>query len=227
MPGSKLYIVPTPIGNLKDITLRALDVLREVDTILAEDTRTTMNLLAHYNISPKKLQPYHKFNEHKTVQGLVERIRAGETMALVTDAGTPGISDPGYLLIRSCIDAGINIEVLPGATALIPALVASGFPTDRFVFEGFLPHKKGRQKKLKSLVDEERTIVLYESPYRLMKLLEEIKQYFGPERKVSVARELTKIYEEVVRGTIDEVIEYFTGKKIKGEIVVVIAPPDN
>ncbi len=224
MPGSKLYIVPTPIGNLKDITLRALDVLKEVDTILAEDTRTTLHLLNHYNIVPRRLQAHHKFNEHRTVQDLVERIKAGESMALVTDAGMPGISDPGFLLVRACWENDVAVEVLPGATALIPALVASGFPTDRFVFEGFLPHKKGRQKKLKSLAQEQRTIVLYESPYRLIKLLEEIKQYFSKERKIAVVRELTKIHEEVVRGTAEEVIQHFAGKQIKGEIVVVISP---
>ncbi len=224
MPGSKLYIVPTPIGNLKDITLRALDVLKEVDTILAEDTRTTLHLLNHYSIVPRRLQAHHKFNEHRTVQDLVERIKAGESMALVTDAGMPGISDPGFLLVRACWENDVTVEVLPGATALIPALVASGFPTDRFVFEGFLPHKKGRQKKLKSLAQEQRTIVLYESPYRLIKLLEEIKQYFSKERKIAVVRELTKIHEEVVRGTAEEVIQHFAGKQIKGEIVVVISP---
>ncbi len=227
MPGSKLYIVPTPIGNLKDITLRALEVLKQVDTILAEDTRNTMHLLNHYQIKPHRLQSYHKFNEHRTVQSLVERIKAGESMALVTDAGTPGISDPGFLLVRACLDNEVEVEVLPGATALITALVASGFPTDRFVFEGFLPHKKGRQKKLKALTQEERTIVLYESPYRLMKLLEEIKQFFGGQRNVAVARELTKLHEELVRGPVTEVIAHFTGRQIKGEIVVIIAPPQN
>ncbi len=226
MPGSKLYIVPTPIGNLKDITLRALDVLREVDTILAEDTRTTMHLLSHYQIKPRRLQAHHKFNEHRTVQGIVERIKAGESIALVTDAGTPGISDPGFLLVRACVDSGVEVEVLPGATAFVPALIASGFPTDRFVFEGFLPHKKGRQKKLKALAQEERTIILYESPYRLVKLLEEIKQYFGQERRVAVARELTKIHEQVVRGTVQQVLDYFSEHQVKGEIVVVISPPE-
>ena len=227
MLGSKLYIVPTPIGNLKDITLRALEVLKQVDTILAEDTRTTMRLLNHYQIKPHRLQSHHKFNEHRTVQSLVERIKAGESMALVTDAGTPGISDPGFLLVRACLDNDVEVEVLPGATALIPALIASGFPSDRFVFEGFLPHKKGRQKKLKALAQEERTIVLYESPYRLQKLLEEIKQYFGEQRNVAVVRELTKLHEEVVRGPVIEVIELFIDRQIKGEIVVIIAPPDN
>ncbi len=226
MPGSKLYIVPTPIGNLKDITLRALDVLKEVDFILAEDTRTTSVLLKHYQIDAKKLRPFHKFNEHRVVRDIVQRIKAGEVAALVSDAGTPGISDPGYLLVRECVENDVDVEVLPGATAFVPALVASGFPTDSFVFEGFLPHKKGRQKKLKELSQEKRTIVLYESPYRLIKLLKEIKEYFGHERGVAVARELTKVHEQIVRGTAGEVLAFFEQQaSVKGEIVVVIAPP--
>ncbi len=223
MTGSKLYIVPTPIGNLKDITLRALEVLRSVDTILAEDTRTTMKLLKHYEIIPKKLQSYHKFNEHRVVEQLVERIKSGETMALVSDAGTPGISDPGFLLIRACVESGVDIEVLPGATAFVPALVASGLPCDRFVFEGFLPHKKGRQKRLKSLQEETRTMVFYESPYRLVRALGEMKEYFGETRLAAVAREISKVYEEVKRGTLAELETYFSQKEVKGEIVIVVA----
>ncbi len=222
MEQAKLYIVPTPIGNLKDITLRALEVLRQVDTILAEDTRTTLKLLKHYDIQPKRLQAHHKFNEHKTVNGIVQRIKAGETMALVTDAGTPGISDPGYLLVRACLENDVPVEVLPGATAFVPALVASGLPADRFVFEGFLPHKKGRQKRLKQLVDEQRTMIFYESPHRLVKALNEFREYFGPDRRAAVARELTKVYEEIRRGTLDELIEYFSDRQVKGEIVIVV-----
>ncbi len=223
MTGSKLYIVPTPIGNLKDITLRALEVLKEVDTILAEDTRNTMKLLKHYEITVKKLQSYHKFNEHRVVEQFVERIRSGETIALVSDAGTPGISDPGFLLVRACIEKDIDIEVLPGATAFVPALVASGLPCDRFVFEGFLPHKKGRQKRLKSLSEEQRTMIFYESPYRLVKALREMKEYFGQSRQAAVAREISKIYEEIKRGTLAELETYFSQKEVKGEIVIVVA----
>ncbi len=222
MTGSKLYIVPTPIGNLKDITFRAVEVLKAVDTILAEDTRTTSKLLNHYGIKPKRLIAHHKFNEHRTVQELVERIKAGETMALVTDAGTPGISDPGYLLVRHCLDNDVEVDVLPGATAFVPALVASGLPSDRFVFEGFLPHKKGRQKRIKALVDEERTMIFYESPYRLTKALSEFITYFGPERQAAVARELTKLHQEVKRGTLQELYEYFSQRNVKGEIVVIV-----
>jgi len=217
-----LYLVPTPIGNLADITLRALDILKSVDTILAEDTRTSGILLKHYAIN-KPLQSFHIFNEHKTVNGLIERLNKGEVMALISDAGTPGISDPGFLLVREALKAGIKIDCLPGATALIPALVKSGFPTDRFIFEGFLPHKKGRQTALKKLAEEERTIILYESPHRLVKLLEQLKEYFGADRPASVSRELSKKFEETKNGTVDDLLKYFSSKEVKGEIVVVVS----
>jgi len=218
---TSLYLVPTPIGNLGDITLRALNVLKKVDTILAEDTRTSGFLLKHYEIV-KPLQSFHIFNEHKTLAGLIERMKGGEVMALISDAGTPGISDPGFLLIREALKAGLNVDCLPGATALIPALVKSGFPTDRFVFEGFLPHKKGRQTMLKRLAEEDRTIVLFESPHRLIKTLEQVMEFFGPDRHVSVSRELTKLHEETFTGTVQEVHHHFTIKEVKGEIVLVI-----
>jgi len=218
---TSLYLVPTPIGNLSDITLRALEVLKSVDTILAEDTRTSGYLLKHYEIS-KPLQSFHIFNEHKTLAGLIARLQQGEVMALISDAGTPGISDPGFLLVREALKAGLHIDCLPGATALIPALVKSGFPTDRFVFEGFLPHKKGRQTLLKKLSEEDRTIVLYESPHRLIKTLEQLIEFFGPDRMVSVSRELTKLHEETRTGTVKEVLEHFKKKDVKGEIVIVI-----
>jgi 16S rRNA (cytidine1402-2'-O)-methyltransferase len=217
-----LYIVPTPIGNLKDITLRALDVLKEVDLILAEDTRTSSNLLNHYRVT-KPLTPYHQHNEHKILQHLVQQLSEGKKMALVTDAGTPGISDPAFLLIRECIKSGIKVECLPGATAFVPALVNSGIPSNRFVFEGFLPLKKGRQTLLKTLVEEERTMIFYESPLRVVKTLEDFIQYFGTERSCSVSRELTKMFEENKRGTLQEVCNYFKEKTPKGEIVIVIA----
>lgn len=216
-----LTIVPTPIGNLEDITLRALHVLKSVNTILAEDTRTSSVLLKHYNIE-KKLQSFHIFNEHKALTGLIERLKQGETMALVSDAGTPGISDPGFLLVRECLKHELQVECLPGPTAFVPALVKSGFPTDRFVFEGFIPHKKGRQTWFKNLAEEERSVVCYESPHRLVKTLEQIVEYFGEERPVSVSRELTKLYEETKTGTAAEVLQYFNSKDVKGEIVVVI-----
>jgi 16S rRNA (cytidine1402-2'-O)-methyltransferase len=216
-----LTIVPTPIGNLEDITLRALNVLKTVDTILAEDTRTSGVLLKNYGIE-KKLQSFHIFNEHQALVGLVERMRQGEFMALVSDAGTPGISDPGFLLVRECLKQGLEIECLPGPTAFVPALVKSGFPTDRFVFEGFIPHKKGRQTWFKTLADEERTIVCYESPHRLIKTLEQLIEYFGAERFVSVSRELTKFFEETKTGTAHDVLQHFNSKEVKGEIVVVI-----
>jgi 16S rRNA (cytidine1402-2'-O)-methyltransferase len=218
---TSLYLVPTPIGNLSDITLRALEVLKSVDTILAEDTRTSGYLLKHYEIS-KPLQSFHIFNEHKTLAGLITRMQQGEVMALISDAGTPGISDPGFLLVREALKASLHIDCLPGATALIPALVKSGFPTDRFVFEGFLPHKKGRQTLLKRLAEEDRTIVLYESPHRLIKTLEQVVEFFGPERMVSVSRELTKFHEETKTGTVNEVLEHFKVKDVKGEIVIVV-----
>ncbi len=218
----KLYVVPTPIGNLEDITTRALKVLGEVAFILAEDTRTSGNLLRHFNIS-KPLVSYHMHNEHQGVKRIAERIKAGETAALISDAGTPGISDPGFLLVRECLAEGIEVECLPGATALIPALVNSGLPCERFCFEGFLPQKKGRQTRLKQLLEEERTMVFYESPFRLLKALAEFSECFGSDRKASVSRELSKIYEETKRGTLQELIEYFSGKTVKGEIVIVVA----
>lgn len=219
---AKLYIVPTPIGNLDDITLRAVNVLRDVDFILAEDTRTTSFLLKHLGIE-KKLYSHHKFNEHATVKMVAESIAAGRNAALVSDAGTPGISDPGFLLVRTCVEAGIEVETLPGATALIPALVQSGFPCDRFCFEGFLPQKKGRSKQLQALVDEERTMIFYESPYRVVKCLEQFAGVFGPDRRVSVSRELTKKFEQTVRGTVEEVLTHFRATEPKGEFVLVVA----
>ena len=217
-----LYLVPTPIGNLKDITLRALEVLREVDLILAEDTRTSSHLLKHYQVS-KPVSPYHQHNEHKILKHLIDQLLAGKTMALITDAGTPGISDPAFLLVRECIKAGVKVESLPGATAFVPALVNSGIPTNRFVFEGFIPIKKGRQTLLKSLTDEERTMIFYESPVRLVKTLEDLVQHFGAERQCSVSRELSKLFEENKRGTLLEVSSYFKEKTVKGEIVIVVA----
>ena len=216
-----LYIVPTPIGNLGDITLRALEILKSVDAILAEDTRTSGFLLKHYKIS-KPLQSFHIFNEHKAVQAVIKRLTDGETIALVSDAGTPGISDPGFLLVRECIKHDLKIECLPGPTAFVPALVKSGFPTDRFVFEGFLPHKKGKQTLLKELAEEERTVIFYESPHRLVKTLELMIEFFGPDRLVSVSRELTKLHEETFLGTIAETSHHFKQKDVKGEIVVVV-----
>lgn len=220
-----LYLVPTPIGNLKDITLRALEVLKEVDLILAEDTRTSSHLLNHYQIT-KPITPYHQHNEHKVLQHLVDQLSQGKKMALVTDAGTPGISDPAFLLVRECVKAGIKIESLPGATAFVPALVNSGIPCNRFCFEGFLPLKKGRQRLLKQLAEEERTLIFYESPQRLEKTLEEFIGYFGAERKCSVSRELTKMFEENARGTLAEVLAHFKGKAVKGEIVIVVEGKD-
>lgn len=219
---AKLYIVPTPIGNLDDITLRAVNVLRDADIVFAEDTRTTAFLLRHLGIE-QKLRSHHKFNEHATVQAVAETIAAGSNVALVSDAGTPGISDPGFLLVRTCVEAGIEVETLPGATALIPALVQSGFPCDRFCFEGFLPQKKGRSKQLQALADEERTMIFYESPYRVVKCLEQFAGVFGPERNVSVSRELTKKFEQTVRGTVKEVLEHFRKTEPKGEFVIVLS----
>jgi len=216
-----LYIVPTPIGNLQDITLRALEVLKTVDLILAEDTRTSSKLLNHYNIS-KPVSPYHQHNEHKIVQHLVQQLAEGKNMAVITDAGTPGISDPAFLLARECIRAGIKIESLPGATAFVPALVNSGIPASRFCFEGFLPLKKGRQTLLKQLATEERTMIFYESPVRLLKTLEDFISYFGAERRCCVSRELTKMFEENARGSLQEVREHFKQKDVKGEIVIVV-----
>ncbi|HEX8549293.1 MAG TPA: 16S rRNA (cytidine(1402)-2'-O)-methyltransferase [Cytophagaceae bacterium] len=224
-PKTNLYVVPTPIGNLEDITLRALNILKSADTILAEDTRTTSFLLKHYNIN-SKLQSHHAFNEHRATEGIIRRLKEGEVMALVSDAGTPGISDPGFLLIRECLKSGIKVECLPGATAFVPALVKSGLPSDSFVFEGFLPQKKGRQTILKKLAEEERTMILYESPFRLLKTLEQLKEYFG-ERNASVSRELTKMFEETVNGTFSEIIAHFKEKSIKGEIVIVVEGKNN
>jgi 16S rRNA (cytidine1402-2'-O)-methyltransferase len=218
---SKLYIVPTPIGNLQDITFRAVEVLKTVQLILAEDTRTSRFLCQHFMIDTP-LQAYHKENEHKAVENVVQRIKSGVTMALVSDAGTPGISDPGFLLVRECLKNDVVVECLPGATAFVPALVNSGFPLDRFVFEGFLPHQKGRQKRLQALTEETRTIVFYESPYRILKLLAELKEYFGEERQLSISRELTKKFEETFRGTASEALYHFTQKEPKGEFVVVV-----
>ncbi len=219
---SKLYIVPTPIGNLEDITLRAINVLKEVDFILAEDTRTTLFLLKHLGIE-KRLYSHHKFNEHATVKMVAESITAGRNVALVSDAGTPGISDPGFLLVRTCVEAGLDVETLPGATAFVPALVQSGFPCDRFCFEGFLPQKKGRNKHFTALQEEERTMIFYESPYRVVKTLEQMIEYFGAERQISVSREITKKFEQTVRGTLTEVLAHFSSHDPKGEFVMVLA----
>lgn len=217
-----LILVPTPIGNLKDITLRALEVLQEVDVILAEDTRTSSVLLNHYNIQ-KPLSPYHQHNEHKIVQHIIDQLKEGKKMALITDAGTPGISDPAFLLVRACVQNEVPVETLPGATAFVPALVNSGLPTNRFVFEGFLPQKKGRMTALKQLAEEERTMIFYESPFRLVKTLADLMQYFGEDRLCSVSRELTKKFEENKRGTLKEVHDHFAAKTVKGEIVMVVA----
>ena len=222
---TQLYVVPTPIGNLEDITIRALRILKEVDFILAEDTRNTGHLLKHYGIE-KKLAPHHLFNEHKTIENIIERLKNGASCALVSDAGTPAISDPGYLLVRACIQAGLRVECLPGPTAFVPALVNSGIASDHFVFEGFLPHKKGRHTRLTILADEEKTMIFYESPHRLVKALTQFAEYFGEDRYACVSRELTKIFEENVRGSLAELIAYFEKKAVKGEIVIVIAGKD-
>jgi len=217
----KLYIVPTPIGNLEDMTLRAIRILKEVDVILAEDTRTSSKLLHHFGIETK-IMSHHKFNEHKTSEFLSLRILNGENIALISDAGTPGISDPGFLLARTCVEKGVDVETLPGATAFVPALVNSGLPCDKFCFEGFLPQKKGRQKRLKELSTETRTMVFYESPYRLVKALEQFTEFFGGDRKVCVSREISKLYEENFRGTASEALTHFSSKTVKGEIVIVV-----
>ncbi|GJM27509.1 MAG: ribosomal RNA small subunit methyltransferase I [Cyclobacteriaceae bacterium] len=219
---TRLYLVPTPIGNLQDITLRALSVLKEVDTILAEDTRTSSKLLKHYQIN-NTLESFHSFNEHKKLIGLMERLKNGETMALISDAGTPSISDPGFLLVRSCHENQIPVECLPGPTALIPALVNSALPSDRFVFEGFLPPKKGRKTRLEEIKQESKTIILYESPHRLLKTLEQLSEVLGGERKASVSRELTKLHQETINGTLSELIDYYKKNTLKGELVIVIA----
>lgn len=218
----KLYLVPTPIGNLKDMTFRAVEVLKEVDLILAEDTRTSGKLLKHFDIDTP-MQPHHMHNEHKTVEGIVDRLKNGETIALISDAGTPAISDPGFLLTRACVENNLAVECLPGATAFVPALVNSGLPNDKFVFEGFLPVKKGRQTRLKVLAEEIRTMVFYESPHKLLKTLSNFAEYFGEERKASVSRELSKLHEETVSGSISEIIKHFEAKAPKGEFVIVVA----
>ena len=217
----QLFLIPTPIGNMEDITYRAVRILREADLVLAEDTRKTGNLLKKLGIKAK-LQSYHAFNEHKILTNIVSRLKEGYTIALVTDAGTPGISDPGYLIVKTCIDNEIIVECLPGPTALIPALVVSGFPTDRFVFEGFLPHKKGRAKRLESLKEETRTMVFYESPHRILKTLYQFSDVFGNQREIAVSRELSKIYEQTLRGSVSEIIRYIEDHPPKGEFVIVV-----
>lgn len=221
----KLYIVPTPVGNLEDMTFRAIRILKEADLILAEDTRTSGILLKHFEIK-NAMQSHHKFNEHKTVESVVNRIKGGETVALISDAGTPGISDPGFLVARECARNGVEVECLPGATAFVPALVASGLPCDRFCFEGFLPQKKGRMTRLKVLAEESRTMVFYESPYRLVKTLTQFAECFGAERPASVSREISKVHEETVRGTLSDLVAHFTANEPRGEIVIVIAGID-
>lgn len=223
---SKLFLVPTPIGNLEDMTFRAIKVLKEVDLILAEDTRNSGKLLKHFEINTP-MQSHHMHNEHKTVEGVVRQIRNGKTVALISDAGTPAISDPGFLLTRACIEAGIEVDCLPGATAFVPALVNSGLPNDKFVFEGFLPIKKGRQTRLQLLAEETRTIILYESPHKLLKTLGQIKEFFGEDRQVSVSREITKLHEETVRGTVAEVLAHYEQKPPKGEIVLIVGAKKN
>ena len=218
----KLFVVPTPIGNLEDMTYRAVKVLREVDLILAEDTRTSGFLLKHYDIKTP-MHSHHKFNEHKTVQNVVERIKAGQNVALISDAGTPAISDPGFMLVRACVENEVEVECLPGATAFVPALVTSGLPNDRFCFEGFLPQKKGRQTKIHALAAETRTMIFYESPFRVLKTLTQLAEVFGADRKASVSREISKIYEETVRGTLTELAEHFTLHNPKGEFVIIVA----
>lgn len=222
----KLYVVPTPVGNLEDMTFRAIRILKEADFILAEDTRTSGILLKHFEIK-NSMMSHHKFNEHKTVENVVNRIRTSETAALISDAGTPGISDPGFLIVRECIRNGIEVECLPGATAFVPALVASGLPNDRFCFEGFLPQKKGRMTKLKSLADESRTMIFYESPHRLLKTLTQFAEHFDPDRQATVSREISKLHEETIRGSLSELIEHFTHTDPRGEIVIIVAGIDN
>lgn len=219
---AKLTVVPTPIGNLEDMTFRAIRVLKEADLILAEDTRTTGFLLKHFEIQNRMLS-HHKFNEHKSVEQIAQRIKSGENIALVSDAGTPAISDPGFMLVRECVRIGVDVECLPGATAFVPALVASGLPNEKFCFEGFLPQKKGRQTRLQELAVEPRTIIFYESPYRLVKTLSQFKEFMGEDRQVSVSREISKIHEETVRGTLAEIIEHFTQNEPKGEIVIILS----
>lgn len=218
---AKLYIVPTPIGNLEDITLRSINVLIDSDLVLCEDTRRSKILMSHYKINTQ-LKSFHKFNEHKEVDSIVDQIKKGKKISLISDAGTPGISDPGFLIVRTCVESEIEIECLPGATAFVPALINSGIPSDKFAFEGFLPVKKGRKTRLKTLSNEERTMIFYESPHKILKTLNDFKLNFGSERKISISRELTKVYEENIRGTVEEVISFFGDKKIKGEIVIVV-----
>lgn len=218
----RLYVVPTPVGNLEDMTFRAIRVLKSVDLILAEDTRTSGFLLKHFEIKTP-MHSHHKFNEHKTVENVVQRIKSGQTVALISDAGTPAISDPGFLVVRQCVENGIEVECLPGATAFVPALVASGLPNDRFCFEGFLPQKKGRQTKINLLANETRTMIFYESPFRLVKTMTQLSEVFGVDRKASVSREISKIYEETKRGTLQELIQYYTEHIPKGEIVIIVA----
>ena len=220
-----LYIVPTPVGNMEDMTLRAIRILKEADVVLAEDTRTSSVLLKHFDIH-QQLLSHHKFNEHGTTAAIVQQLLAGQTVALISDAGTPGISDPGFFLVREAVQAGIEVQTLPGATAFVPALVSSGLPCDRFVFEGFLPQKKGRQSRIKALADEQRTMVFYESPYRVLKLLQQLAEVFGTGRRVSVCREISKVHEESVRGTLEEVTQHFTQNEPRGEFVVVVAGKD-
>lgn len=222
----KLYVVPTPVGNLEDMTFRAIRILKEADLILAEDTRTSGILLKHFEIK-NAMQSHHKFNEHKTVESVVNRLKAGETVALISDAGTPGISDPGFLVVRECVRNGIEVQCLPGATAFVPALVSSGLPDERFCFEGFLPQKKGRMTRLTALQEETRTMIFYESPYRLVKTLTQFMEFFGPERPVSVCREISKVHEESVRGTLQKVVAHFTEVEPRGEIVIVLGGKEN
>ncbi|WP_278563003.1 16S rRNA (cytidine(1402)-2'-O)-methyltransferase [Phocaeicola plebeius] len=222
----KLYVVPTPVGNMEDMTFRAIRVLKEADLILAEDTRTSGILLKHYEIK-NAMQSHHKFNEHQTVESIVNRIKGGQTVALISDAGTPGISDPGFLVVRECVRNGIEVQCLPGATAFVPALVSSGLPDERFCFEGFLPQKKGRMTRLNALKEETRTMIFYESPYRLLKTLTQFAEVFGAERPVSVCREISKIHEESVRGTLQEVITHFTETEPRGEIVIILGGKEN
>ncbi len=220
---SKLFVVPTPVGNLEDMTFRAIRILKEADLILAEDTRTTGFLLKHYEIQ-NKMQSHHKFNEHKTVETIAQRILSGETVALVSDAGTPGISDPGFLLVRACVNAGVEVECLPGATAFVPALVNSGFPIDRFCFEGFLPIKKGRKTRLEELAKETRSVVIYESPYRVLKTLTQMSEIMGEDREVSVSREISKLHEETIRGSLKKLISHFSANESRGEFVIILGP---
>lgn len=221
-----LYVVPTPVGNLEDMTFRAIRILKEADLILAEDTRTSGILLKHFEVK-NAMQSHHKFNEHKTVESVVNRIKAGATVALISDAGTPGISDPGFLVVRECVRNGIEVQCLPGATAFVPALVSSGLPNEKFCFEGFLPQKKGRQTRLKAIAEETRTTIIYESPYRLVKTLTQLAEFLGAERQAAVAREISKMHEETVRGTLGELIAHFTANEPRGEIVVIISGKDN